>query len=150
MYLNKQYVSWEEITYHCKNFAQQKQYNTIVAIGTGGLIPATILSKQMKEARVYNLGIKTRQEHTTGEPIIYQKPPHIPPPEGRILLVDDVFDSGKTINEAKKVLQSIWSHDILPHLDVYCVFAAEWAKDLRLTLFSNILPKDTWLIFPWE
>ena len=51
------------------------KYDTIIALGRGGLIPAATLSYKLGILNLYNLGISTREDlGKYKETIVYQKP----------------------------------------------------------------------------
>lgn len=74
----------------------------VIGIGTGGIVPASLVAFQLGcELQIITLNY--RDESNTpryDNPVIVNMPP-MPSLEGkRILLVDDVSVSGKTLNEA--------------------------------------------------
>jgi hypoxanthine phosphoribosyltransferase len=80
------------------------EYDLIVAIARGGLIPAALVSKKL-DLDVKIMKIKYKDEDKRP---IYEKPKieYKPELEGlRILLVDDVSKTGKTLETAKKALK---------------------------------------------
>jgi hypoxanthine phosphoribosyltransferase len=78
----------------------------VIGIGSGGIVPASLLAFHLK-AELQVLVLNYRDENNQprfDEPVVLQKPPMNL--EGkRILLVDDVSVSGKTMNAALKQLE---------------------------------------------
>ncbi|MBN1984872.1 MAG: hypothetical protein JW761_01145 [Prolixibacteraceae bacterium] len=80
-------------------------FDLVIGIGSGGIVPASLLAFHLK-AELQVLVLNYRDENNQprfDEPVVLQKPPMNL--EGkRILLVDDVSVSGKTMNTALKQL----------------------------------------------
>ena len=108
-------LSWDEIDELVKVICQKirsklgshlEKYETI-AITNGGIIPATIIS--------YNLGIKNIHLF----PIINKKIIHNRIPvlktNKKYLLIDEIYDTGKTLKKKAKWLK------IINHLDVFLI-----------------------------
>lgn len=148
-------IGWDVIDTCCREFAKDKIYKTIIAIGSGGLIPGTIIHKATPGSTLYNLGIRTReQEDSNILTPVYQNPPTYPPPQGQILVVDDIYDTGKTFEETRKVLQRIWGDEVCKRISYYAVFLNRKSfPDETLEppcLYSLLVDENTWLNFPWE
>jgi hypoxanthine phosphoribosyltransferase len=151
----KKDISWQVIEDACRYFSQNRKYTTIVAIGTGGLIPATIIHKCMPTSTLYNLGLKTRNENENiSTTAMYQSPPTFPPPTGPVLVVDDIYDTGYTFKEVNKILERIWGPTIANDIDYYAVFLSRKSypdvTKIPPCLHSLLVDADTWLNFPWE
>jgi len=112
-----------------------KDYDTFLAIVNGGIVPAGHLASwfDKKFAFMY-------LRHYTGK----DKNPEVSfggifgKPEGRILLVDDVSDTGETFIRAK---------ELLPQADTFALFikpATKFVPDYYGRKESR------WLIYPWE
>jgi uncharacterized protein len=77
----------------------------IVGIATGGIVPASLLAHQLRRP-FYRLTINYRAPDNTPQrpvPELLQPVPRLPE-NARILLVDDVSVSGKTLQLAKELL----------------------------------------------
>lgn len=80
--------------------------DVVVGIGTGGVVPAALVAHQIgQDLKV--LTITFRDENNVD---LYPEPqvvsaPDLPATQLRILLVDEVCVTGKTMEAAKKVLQ---------------------------------------------
>tara|TARA_R100000455_G_C6211660_1_gene79017 strand:+ start:334 stop:723 length:390 start_codon:yes stop_codon:yes gene_type:complete len=87
------------------------KYDTIIALGRGGLIPATTLSYKLGILSLYNLGISTREDQGKyKETLVYQKPNSLSK-DSKILVVDDINDSGRTFTAVKSILLSEYDID---------------------------------------
>ena len=123
----KSYVTWEQVEELIDNLQRQVRESAfdldyISGIPRGGLIPATLLSHQ--------LGIPYLPFDKAVEAIA--------PRRSRILVVDDICDSGKTFED----------------IDVYDFITA--SLHLRITspykpeFFANLVEDESWIVYPWE
>jgi len=142
--------SWDEILAKSIKLAEKirraekEQFDGIVGISRGGLALTRILSDLLDTQNV----MITRCEYYTdiGEkkkkPVITQKI------QGnisgkRILVVDDVADSGESLSVIKEYLLSKHPSD----LKVSTIFVKPWSKMLPDYFVART---DAWIIFPWE
>ena len=142
--------SWDEILGKSIKLAEKirktekEQFDCIVGVSRGGLALTRILSDLLD---IQNVMI-TRCEYYTdiGEkkkkPVITQKI------QGnitgrRVLVVDDVADSGESLIIIKDYLKSKRPAD----LKVATVFTKPWCK---VTPDYSVATTDAWIIFPWE
>lgn len=110
--------------------------DAIVGIQTGGRIPATLLSFHLG-LPLYMLPINFRDEENTprfDEPRVVGECDVLPPAGCRVLLVDDVSVSGKTMSKAR---------ELLPGYDI-TTFVLKGRGEL--VLFPEIKPCVNW---PW-
>ncbi len=116
-------VTWEEVENAVKYF--EYKYNTeqldcelILGIPRGGLVLATMLS--------YRLDLPL---HIAGEPIS----------DSKVLVVDDIADTGKTLERVLKTL---------PHS---IVFTMHYHQQSTIEPYAWLYEKkDKWVVYPWE
>ena len=158
----KTYLSWHDIEKHVNNIAVQLYKDNwkpdyIVGITSGGNIPATMLSK-MLGITLYSLDVRLRDGDGSG-------------PESncwmsedayngkKILIIDDINDSGATLNWIK----DDWIASSLPHDPKWNDI---WGNDVRVAVMINNVSsssdvnyfakeinkaeKNEWIVFPWE
>ena len=116
MYESKDSISWDNIeSLICKLCAQIRasEYTSIYGIRRGGLIPAVLLS------------------HKLNLPLIDFVS------DNRVLIVDDIADSGRTLLQYKD------SNDIA------VLFCRNTSSFVPRYIGKTITHSD-WLIFPWE
>lgn len=111
--MNKVYFSWEDVEKGIHAFtADKREYDYILGVSRGGIIPATLLHK------VYNnTELKIVDPFSNVDEFKDKK----------VLVVDDIYDSGRTIAYFKKEL---------PQADAFVLVTKE--------------DKDSWVVFPWE
>ncbi len=99
-------LSFEEISHRLKE-CELPTADLVVGISRGGIVPASLVAHQLSlDMKV--LSINYRDDENTPR---YDTPKLLLPfndslsPDTRILLVDDVSVSGKTLEKAKEILQ---------------------------------------------
>jgi len=121
------------------------KFDTIVALGRGGLIPGAILSYKLDIKNLQNLGINTRHrmdQHS--ETLVYQRPTIT----GNVLVVDDINDSGKTFEAVNSLIKSEYP-DIGELL--YCSLTTRYNTNFNEnTISGKIINTSDWLVFPWD
>jgi hypoxanthine phosphoribosyltransferase len=147
---DKTKLTWSDIDSLTNTVAEsisQKniKFDTIVALGRGGLIPGAILSYKLDIKNLQNLGINTRQEDGQYvETLIYQRPTLT----GNVLVVDDINDSGKTFEAVNSLIKSEYPDigDLM-----YCSLVNRYNTKFNKNNISgkNINTSD-WLVFPWD
>src|ERR1051326_8498853 len=110
--LTKRFLSWEEIQ-HLVNYLIREHltepYDVMLVITRGGMVPGCLISEQIDlrnilvAAVVYYTGI----DHTLDKPIFLQFPSDTLLDGKRVLVVDDVWDSGRTIMAVKDRLNVV-------------------------------------------
>lgn len=148
-------LDWDNIDFLINCIADQIKYkrikfNSIIALGRGGLIPGAALSYKLGILDLQNLGISTREDNGKYiDTLIYQKPREINK-KYNILVVDDINDSGRTFTAVKSLLKS--EYDI----DSKNVYFASLIKrngtefvDTN-TISGNTVYSTSWLQFPWD
>jgi hypoxanthine phosphoribosyltransferase len=118
--------------------------DVLVAIATGGLIPAKLLSDLLNinsirevEAKFYrSVGV------TDSKPVI--KSAHLDGIENRnVLIVDDVSDTGETLNAVVNLV-SMFSPKVVKTSTLY---VKPWARTIPDYYHRKV---DGWIVFPWD
>jgi xanthine phosphoribosyltransferase len=113
----------------------------IVALTRGGLVPASILAREMEIRIVDTLCISTYDEQLKGTVKVLKVPERAVAVDGEgWLLIDDLVDTGTTAKKAREILPK--SH-----------FATVYAKPLGLPIvdtFVSEVTQDVWVFFPWD
>ena len=126
---NKTFISWSEIDKLLDDIERQikesgEKFEMIAGVTRGGLIPAVMLSHRL------DLPMMAITTEDAILPISLAK---------KTLIVDEIYDTGKTIKGLKQVNPmtqfAVLYHNVgLDQLEFY-------GKKMRL---------DNWLVFPWE
>ncbi len=124
--------------------------DTILAIARGGWFPARILSDiySSKDIPVDIVSITTKFYTTIGKtksrPILLQQL-NQSLFDQRILIVDDVSDSGTTLKFVKGYAEYMGSR----YTKIACPFMKPGTKVVP-DYYVEEVPNDTWIIFPYE
>jgi len=148
-------LDWDNIDFLINCIADQIQhkrikFNSIIALGRGGLIPGAALSYKLGILDLHNLGISTREDAGRYiDTLVYQKPESINK-KSKILVVDDINDSGRTFTAVKSILQSEYSIDGNNiHFASLIKRNSTEFKDSN-TISGNTVYTTSWLQFPWD
>jgi len=147
-------LNWDNVNFLVECLSDQIKskkinYDTIIALGRGGLIPGATLSYKLDIYNLYNLGISTREDDGKYlDTIVYQKPKSLNK-SSKILVVDDINDSGRTFTAVNSILQSEYNidSDNILYASLVMRDGSEFNKNI---IFGNILYTTSWLQFPWD
>jgi hypoxanthine phosphoribosyltransferase len=147
-------LNWDNVNFLVECLSDQIKskkinYDTIIALGRGGLIPGATLSYKLDIYNLYNLGISTREDDGKYlDTIVYQKPASLNK-NSKILVVDDINDSGRTFTAVNSILQSEYNidSDNILYASLVMRDGSEFNKNI---IFGNILYTTSWLQFPWD
>jgi hypoxanthine phosphoribosyltransferase len=94
-------VSFTEISTRLKSMSLPET-DLVIGIGTGGIVPASLVAFHLGcELQIITLNYRDENNTPRHENPVIVNMPEMPSLQGkRILLVDDVSVSGKTLNEA--------------------------------------------------
>lgn len=116
------------------------EFDTILGVGRGGLIPATILSYKLKINNLQNIGINTRHGDDT---TLYQKPKL----SGNVLVVDDINDTGKTFDIVKTYIDEEYKVNSIKYASLILRSTSTFKENIY---FGNEENTDKWYVFPWD
>jgi hypoxanthine phosphoribosyltransferase len=144
--MEKKQVSYEYISFIVDLLEQRVRtdYDFIVGVGRGGLIPATMLAYKLKK-KVISFGINTYNDMIQTDKYVIYQPIPVPTKQLKILVVDDICDTGNTFN----IIRDIYNKE--NHLDIE--FASLFVKDSKSHLvdyYGLSVSDGIWLDFPWE
>lgn len=142
-------LTWEDIERHCEALYRKiKQIKfkpeVIVGIARGGWVPARIFSDLLEVDELYTMRIKfyTSIDERAKKPVIvYPLPFNL---KGkRVLLVDDIADTGESLELAQSHLRENEAGEIL---------IVTIVKKPRSKVIPDLYSVETsaWVVFPWE
>lgn len=136
--INKLIRQW--VTY----FALQ-DYDAIIGVARGGMVPATRLAYTLYKP-LYCISVKSYSENKEQENMELLQVPILTKETKRVLIVDDINDSGNTF---RYIRNYFLNHFPNCACSFFSIFAKEGNNFPQATYGSKV-PNDTWLVFPWE
>jgi hypothetical protein len=142
-------LSWHDIEEQCRDIAKELKkrkvpFDIIVGIARGGWVPARILSDLLGNDEMYTVRVKFYKSvgETAERPLILH-PTQFDITGKKILLVDDISDTGKSLAAAVEHLKKRKAGSI---------FVATLVKKPHSEFTPDLYIKETsaWVIFPWE
>jgi len=156
--MKKAVISWNEAEAACRSLAKKlrkNRYDAVVCIASGGLVPGKLFSELLG----IPLGIIVAKRYTfsnRARPTTYMdvavKWCGRKVNAKKILLVDDLVDEGKTMQQIVGQLQANRSASKPLQIDIAVLFFKE--KNVSVNLKPNRLfyykKAVDWIAFPWE
>lgn len=144
------HVSWDQLHRDARALAWRLDgqgpdeggtWRAVVAITRGGMAPAMIIARELDIRLVDTISVKSYNHQTQSEPRIIKMPDQELVGDGEgILIIDDLVDTGKTLEVVRKVL---------PMAHVATVYAKPMGRD-QVNSFVTEVSQDTWIFFPWD
>ena len=161
--MKKIYYSWQDVEHQTQEILRQLQRDDwmpdyVVGLTRGGLVPANLISQYL-EVRMETLKISLRDDTQAPESNLWMAEDAF---EGsKILIVDDINDSGATLNYIKQDWQSscfpkdkrwkkIWGNNVRVAVLVDNETSASKLKIHYSAVDLNKAEEDCWIVFPWE
>lgn len=140
-------VSWDQFHRDARALAWRLAgagpFDAIVCITRGGLVPAAIVARELGTRVIETVSIASYHDYKTqgGLQVLKGVAPDLLKTQGeRILVVDDLVDTGST---AKVV------REMLPKAHFATVYAKPLGRPLVDTFITEV-SQDTWIYFPWD
>jgi adenine/guanine phosphoribosyltransferase-like PRPP-binding protein len=134
-------ISWEQLHRDSKALAwrllDMKAWKGIVTITRGGLVPASIIARELEIRLVDTVCISSYDERNLGESKILKA---VDIDSNDWLLVDDLVDTGQTARIVR---------EMLPDAHFATVYAKPEGRPLVDTFITEV-SQDTWILFPWD
>jgi len=134
-------ISWEQLHRDSRALAwrlvELQPWKGIVAITRGGLVPASIIARELEIRLVDTVCISSYDYQQQGETSVL-KAPGINTES--LLLIDDLVDTGQTARIVR---------DMLPEAHFATVYAKPAGRPLVDTYITEV-SQDTWILFPWD
>src|SRR4051794_4447931 len=142
-------VSWEQFHRDCRALTWRLNglgpFAAIIGITRGGLVPATIVARELGVRVIDTVCIATYEHQIQGELKVLKGPSAdtmmLSGGTGKgLLIVDDLVDTGRTARVVR---------DLLPDAHFAAVYAKPMGKPLVDTFITEV-SQDTWIFFPWD
>lgn len=118
---------------------QFKDFDVVVGISRGGLLPSLIIS-QHKKIPLIPLTWQTRDGHTQD----VQGLVSILNNYNKILIVDDINDTGLTLTQIDSIV-SKYTKEV-----TYYTVVKKPLTNFTKSIYSEVVDNDFWIVFPWE
>ena len=140
-------ISWDEVINDSHTLASSidDTPDCIVTLGRGGMIPGTIIAYRLGIRKIYNYGVHSYNDDNEPSHVrVYQEPDFNELTDKKVLVIDDLSDTGATIEYVNK-------HLINNKCSV-CVGTLYIKKDTKLKpqYYVREFCSNTWLNFPWD
>lgn len=143
-------ISWGEVQRLCRRLSAQitvSDYNPeiVVAIGRGGYVPARLVCDDLDIMALTSIKIEHYLSGSDKQPeatILY--PLCVDVRDRKVLIVDDVNDSGDTLQLAADHIRSFQPSEIRT-----AVMHDKRVTHYKVDYFAKRIIKWRWLIYPW-
>lgn len=143
-------VSWDQLHRDARALAWRLDgqgsgpdgaWKAVIAVTRGGMTPACIVARELNVRTVDTISIKSYSHQAQGEATILKAPDAAIMGDGdNILIVDDLVDSGRTLEIVRKMF---------PKAHLATVYAKPKGRPLVQTFITEV-SQDTWIYFPWD
>ena len=137
----KAYYTWEQVEGMTQDILRQirdEKFDAVVGLTRGGLTPAVLVSQYL-DIPMHTLKVSLRDQQEKESLKVLDKLSG-----QRVLVIDDINDTGATINYIKEH----WIGNL-----TYAVLINNEASDADVDYSSiniNKMEDDVWIVFPWE
>ncbi|MDG1936744.1 MAG: xanthine phosphoribosyltransferase [Paracoccaceae bacterium] len=141
------HVSWDQLHRDARALAwrldgqgpDEGTWRAVVAITRGGMAPAMIIARELDIRVVDTISVKSYDHQLQNEAKIIKTPDASVIGDGTgILVIDDLVDTGKTIEVVRKAM---------PKAHVATIYAKPMGCQ-QVNSFVTEVSQDTWIFFP--
>jgi len=142
-------VSWDQFHRDSRALAWRLHdagpFDAIVCITRGGLVPAAIVARELNVRMIETVSVLSYRDYDNQGEVSVLKgiAPEVSSLQSkgkRVLIVDDLVDTGKTARVVR---------DLLPSAHFATVYAKPMGRPLVDTFITEV-SQDTWIYFPWD
>jgi len=157
--MRREALTWNDIDQLIDHLIPQfeTEFNAMMLITRGGVVPGGLLAEALDLVDIFTAAVDfpaemERERSRKADPRLYALPQFIQFPEAsllkgrKILIVDDVWGSGRTITAVKNRVVSAGGHPYtcVLHFNPY----RNLFGDVRPDYFAAIT--DAYIVYPWE
>jgi xanthine phosphoribosyltransferase len=143
------HVSWDQLHRDARALAwrldgrgpEDGAWKAVVAITRGGMAPAMIVARELDIRTVDTISVKSYDHQDQTNAKVLKAPDTKIMGDGTgILVVDDLVDTGKTLELVRKMY---------PKAHFATVYAKPSGRPMVDTFITEV-SQDTWIFFPWD
>ncbi len=140
-------LSWCQFHEDCELLAEEvrksgRVYDKMLCVTRGGVFVGGLLAHFLGMRNITTVALKLYEFNKMGPVVEQVSAPDMPLPGSRILVVDDLLDSGRTIAFIKEK----WGHEYT--IDI-AVLYDKGGGEIRPDFKASAIPNE-WVRFPWE
>lgn len=143
-------VTWDEIAALCRELGDRVRggsYDAILGIARGGLVPAALVAQEIGLRRVMAAAVASYEGDHRGASLDFLEFPPDQAIAGRnILVVDDIWDSGRTIELVRRRISEAGGRCTVAVLHYKPAQSAYPDRQPDIWLRET----DDWIVYPWE
>lgn len=142
-------INYDVINFLTKSLALRfklngRDFTHVIGIARGGLVPATIMS-HIFEADLLAYNVKSyKGKKQEGFRVVQDFDLDSIPEDSKVLVIDDICDSGNTIKEVRKLIGTRYSF-----VRYAALFTKKGSKH-NIDHYGIEVKDENWLQFPWE
>ena len=147
---NKKYYDYSQVHGFCETLASRLKgtnFDSVVGVSRGGLIPATIIAESMNVRQLRTVGVRSYQLSgmtQRGKSVLYQScSPYL---TGNVLVIDDISDTGETF----KFLLDHFSKNKQITKIITCSLFVRRSSGFIPDYYHTDIVGNEWIVFPWE
>ena len=147
---NRKYYDYTQIQGFCETLASRlkgSNFDSVVGVSRGGLIPATIIAECMNVRELRTVGVRSYALNGIGKrstSVLFQScSPYL---SGDVLLIDDIADTGETFNF---LLDHFSKNKNINNITTCSLFVRRSSSYVPDYYHTDIVGND-WIVFPWE
>jgi len=146
--LKDSFISWESVNCFKEYFDAESssfKYDYVVGVLNGGAIPASIIAGSLG-VPLYWVQVSSYKDREPGEVLFNNLTVPNLPVGSKVLIVDDIFDTGRTFS----VVSSFLSRKFEVTLKGYVFVSKDMKCVEKGVSYFEFVQKDKWVVFPWE
>jgi hypothetical protein len=146
----KIYISWQDVEAMVNRILDKipRDYDNILVITRGGMVPACLISEKTNIRNILCAAVMFYDgQERRNSPVFLQFPQDAQVTGRKILVVDDVWDTGRTVMSVRERLLNAGANvdiAVLHFKPTKSHFPPEYKPDY----FAEEI--DTWIVYPWD
>jgi len=152
--MDKTYISWDKFHTDCNITAAKAiahntfEYDYMIALSRGGVVPARIMAEIIKPKNFLVLGLKLYDEYTSGDEVKVTQDLRSADFDrhDKILIVDDISDKGTTLQFA---LSYMFRKSGGARVTTACPYIKTGTSH-KPNYYREEFSDDEWIVFPFE